>query len=285
MNKSLIFSVMMLSTSYSHACINTYAIEFEVGMPSPEQIAERKSELQQKKLSNEVLNDLGVLQIYEGKYSAAIETFKKIEKMQPNLAITAANLGTAYELKGDFQKATYWIRKGMERDPNIHQGSEWIHLKILEAKKEQARHKDWIQHNDVLGLDFGSAEMPYAHEKSISYMGRNYDLNTILGHSIEQMGQRLPFIKYGEKEPLSAQIVMNIANIEMLNYNRDERTQQTLFEQAKRLGYTELALLEKRENYYLNSKWYAFKQYVVWAASDLKVKLNVWIAEIKQKYL
>lgn len=98
------------------------------------------------------------------------------------------------------------------------------------------------------------------------------------------MAQRLPFIKYGEKEPLSAQIVMNIANIEMLNYNRDDYIQQTLFDQAKRLGYTQLALLEKRENYYLISKWYAFKQQVVWTTSGFKEKLNVWIAEIKQKY-
>lgn len=167
MNKYLIFSALLINTAYSHACINTYTVDFEVGIPSQEEISSKRLELKKQKLNNEVLNDLGVLQIYEGKYSAAIETFKKIEIMKPNLAITADNLGTVYELKGDFQKAEYWIRKGMERDPNIHRGSEWIHLKILEAKKEQLKNKDWIKHNDILGLDFGDAEMPYAYEKNV----------------------------------------------------------------------------------------------------------------------
>jgi hypothetical protein len=46
----------------------------------------------------------------------------------------AANLGTALELLGNKEEALHWIREGIRRNPQSHEGTEWLHAKILEAK-------------------------------------------------------------------------------------------------------------------------------------------------------
>jgi len=58
-----------------------------------------------------------------------------IERWHPGLYATAANLGTAYELLGNVDSAYYWIEEDMRRNPQGHEGSEWMHLCILSAKR------------------------------------------------------------------------------------------------------------------------------------------------------
>ena len=74
----------------------------------------------------------------------------------------------------------------MKRDPKIHGGSEWIHLKIIDAEIQQKTNSKWIEENNVLGLDFGKQAVPVAHVTTIKFNQKNYDLTTILAHSIEQ---------------------------------------------------------------------------------------------------
>jgi len=51
------------------------------------------------------------------------------------------DLGTAYELAGKNEPALRWIREGLRRNPNSHKGTEWLHVKILEAKIEQEKQR------------------------------------------------------------------------------------------------------------------------------------------------
>lgn len=184
--------------------------------------------------------------------------FKKLERQHPNLAKTAANLGTAYELSGDLEKAKYWIAQGMKRDANIHQGSEWIHLKILDAQIQHKKDSKWIKTHDVLGLDFGTSVVPHAKVKEIVFQNKHYDLDQILIDSEIQMDQRLKFVNH---DPISAQIVFNMANIELAKYNTDDYTIDILYDRAKSLGYSNPQLLEKRKDYFLHSKWFRIKAF------------------------
>ncbi len=52
----------------------------------------------------------------------------------PNDYSIIANLGTAYELTGNDEKALELIRKAVAINPNSHYNSEWIHVRILEEK-------------------------------------------------------------------------------------------------------------------------------------------------------
>ena len=145
----------------------------------------------------------------------------------------------------------------MKRDLKIHGGSEWIHLKIIDAEIQQKTNSKWIEENNVLGLDFGKQAVPVAHVTTIKFNQKNYDSSTILAHSIEQSVQRSQFIF--ENDPIFAQIVFNMSNMEILNYTRDSYIVEGLFEKAKKLDYLNLSLLQQREDDYHHSKWYAFK--------------------------
>ena len=258
MKKLLLTVFICLNSSISYACINTYV--FDLGRDG----IDKKTALKKLKNSNKKpktykeMNDYGVLLIYSHQYDSAIKIFKDIETKHPLIAKTAANLGTAYELKGDLKKATYWIGEGIKRDSNIHEGSEWIHLKILDAQMEQQRNPNWIRSNDVLGLDFGDRAAPKAKVKTLKFKNQTLSLENILAHSKIQMDQRLRFVNH---DPISAQIIFNMANIEVIQMSREEDVAPVLYSTARRLGYSHPELLQMRKDYIASSKWYAFKRF------------------------
>ena len=67
-----------------------------------------------------------------------------------------------------------------------------------------------------LGWILAKKATPVAHVTTIKFNQKNYDLTTILAHSIEQSVQRSQFIF--ENDPIFAQIVFNMSNMEILNY-------------------------------------------------------------------
>ncbi|QIO07041.1 tetratricopeptide repeat protein [Acinetobacter shaoyimingii] len=265
-NTLLISFLLFMNISSASACINTYVFDLGSEGLSKQQALDKIKERSKKFKTHEELNDYGVLLIYAHQYDKAIQTFKSIENSHPNLAKTAANLGTAYELKGDSVKAKYWIQQGMKRDPNIHQGSEWIHVKILDAQLNQQKDKTWIQKNDVLGLDFGKDVAPKAKVKTIKFENHSYNLEKILVHSEIQMDQRLRFVN---QDPIAAQIVFNMGNIEAYLMQNDLQTITSLFDVADMSGYADPDFLRKRVNYLNTSKWYAFKHKIIYSFKRL----------------
>lgn len=90
----------------------------------------------------------------------AIYILQQVEAEHPGEYIVAANLGTAYELAGDNQLALEWITTGLRRNPDSHEKSEWVHVKILQAKLATAKDPAWLKSHSILGLDFGAAAEP-----------------------------------------------------------------------------------------------------------------------------
>jgi hypothetical protein len=98
--------------------------------------------------------------IRRGESRKAVAILESIEKTRPGEYRVAANLGTAYELSGDLVKAHHWISEGIRRNPQAHDGTEWLHLRILEARQALAKDPQWLQSNSVLGLEFGKEVEP-----------------------------------------------------------------------------------------------------------------------------
>lgn len=98
--------------------------------------------------------------LYRGVTERAIAALEKVEKDKPGEYIVASNLGTAYELAGNNEKALYWIREGLRRNPDSHEGTEWLHVRILEAKIALSKDPDWLKTHTVLGVDFGADPVP-----------------------------------------------------------------------------------------------------------------------------
>lgn len=110
--------------------------------------------------NREYRNDYGVALAQTGQVSEALKIFRDLEAEFPGQYQTAANLGTVLELSGNNEDALEWIREAIKRNPNSHRGTEWVHVKILEAKLASAKDPNWLKTHTILGNDFGSEGRP-----------------------------------------------------------------------------------------------------------------------------
>lgn len=138
------------------ACINTFETNFmhykrkgdAQGMAT---MLAKAEDAYRKSPTLQNTNDLAVGRLLSGRMAEGIQLLRDLEAKQPGNAVVAANLGTALELAGNDEEALQWIRESVRRDPREHEGSEWVHVKILEAKLALKRDPNWLQKNSVLG--------------------------------------------------------------------------------------------------------------------------------------
>lgn len=138
-----------------------------------------------------VKNDLATALAHTGDAAEAVTLLEQIEAEKPGLYVTAANLGTAYELAGNNEKALEWIRKGIERNARAHQGTEWLHVRILEAKLALRDDPMWLESNSIVGQrkKYGGVEV-YA----VGNRGEKLSLEQIKGALVYQLHERLQFV-------------------------------------------------------------------------------------------
>jgi tetratricopeptide (TPR) repeat protein len=138
-----------------------------------------------------VKNDLATTLVHTGEIAESVKLLEEIETEKPGLYSTAANLGTAYELSGDDRKALEWIRKGIERNPDAHEGSEWLHVRILEAKLALAEDKDWLKTNSITGVVRTGLEITVT---SVGNRGEKLALGQVKAALLYQLHERLQFV-------------------------------------------------------------------------------------------
>jgi tetratricopeptide (TPR) repeat protein len=154
-----------LAGAVAQACLNSYSLDMKLLLNAERrpQALRMVAEIEREFITDKSLkttNDLAVARILFGRYEEAITLLKDLETRHPGKAMTAANLGTAFELKGDDGAALQWIREGIRRDPREHRGSEWVHVRILEAKLELKQDPRRLDSHSVVGLDFGAGVQP-----------------------------------------------------------------------------------------------------------------------------
>jgi hypothetical protein len=121
--------------------------------------------------------DYAVALIGADRAAEAISVLVALEAERPDVYTTAANLGTAYELTGNLSAALTWISVGIERNPDSHHGTEWLHLAILRAKAKLQLDTGWLAKNSV--LDEADPHRPEEIVRAIEY----------------QLGERTHFVK------------------------------------------------------------------------------------------
>lgn len=182
-------------------------------------------------------NDFGAMLMYCGQYQRAQKVFVEIEAKKPGLYATAANRGTVEELLGNDKEAYRWIKRALEINPDSHHGSEWIHLKILEAKVEAKDNPDYYLKHNILGLDFGQDKIPVKKTKR--------DLHQTKKQLYYQLAERMTFIP--PKDPIVAQLLFDAGNITAII--DDVKTALDIYEQAREYGYSG-QLIDIREKYF-----------------------------------
>ncbi|WP_035695081.1 tetratricopeptide repeat protein [Flavobacterium soli] len=200
-----------------------FTIEFE-------KVFNELDSLYNKTKKIEYLSDKGYLLVIQGKYQDALNLYLDIEKTHPNRYSTASNLGTIYELIGDNLNALKWIKKSVAISPDSHSGSEWLHIKILEAKMNP----NMISSEFFTKTSFGNFDMPVSD--------LSWDKTEKLSKSIYyQLNERISFIK--SEDPIIALLLFELGNLAMLESEFLQANQ--IFKMAKDYGYQSV-LLEKR---------------------------------------
>ncbi len=192
------------------------------------------------------LNNIGVLLIYQGQYTLAIQHFLKIEKLYPGHHETAANLGTALELAGFDTSALRWIRLGMKRNPEEHYRSEWLHARILEAKIALAKDPGYLKGRSVAGIKFAPtvvptlpATMPAGNDgKPIE----PWELNLSLHY---QLYERTQFVK--PRDPIVANLMSDWATLNLAG--GPVESADALYDLAVTYGAERDALMKARQDH------------------------------------
>lgn len=212
-------AAFLFFSAHAFACINSYEEDLTIMMDrgDPEEITATVKRLETenaKQPTTPTRNDLGVAYILSGQYDSAVRTLESLEKDDPGQSRTASNLGTALELSGRNEEALRWIKEGIVRDPQDHEGTEWLHVKILEAKVALGKDANWLKSHTVLGVSFGSAVRPEAPTALPSDQSgpRSWEETEKAMHY--QLGERLKFVK--APDPIVASLFRSRADIAYL---------------------------------------------------------------------
>jgi tetratricopeptide (TPR) repeat protein len=162
--------------------------------------------------SHRVRTDYAVSLIKLGHFSEAVAILRDVEAKHPGKYITATNLGTAYELLGRNDSALYWISEGYRRNPGSHHGSEWLHVRIIEAKLAMERDPNWLRTHTVLGLDFGNDSVPRAPQPAGVRQALTRDSLRSIGEALlYQLSERLRMVK--PPDPIAADLLTDLGNV------------------------------------------------------------------------
>jgi tetratricopeptide (TPR) repeat protein len=244
----------LLAGAGAQACINSYSLNLKAFRSqgnerlAGQMLGQIESDYR-KSPDVKNTNDLAVARILYGRYDEAIELLRGLEQSHPGIAMTAANLGTALELKGDTAGALRWIRTGYERDHNEHDGSEWVHVKILEAKVALAKDATWLDTHSIMGLDFGADDQPRSPVFPIKdYTGRTHALGETKRDVGYQIFERSLFAKPPDR--IMADMYLTIADLAFLEARPDSRNQgggpYGLYQKALDYGHPARDLIERR---------------------------------------
>jgi tetratricopeptide (TPR) repeat protein len=169
----------------------------------------------------EFLSDKGYVLVVQGSYHEALDLYLDIEKSHPGRYSTASNLGTIYELLGDNINALKWIKKAVAINPDSHNSSEWLHVKILEAKIDPSKLSNTFD-LPVSDLSWNRMEIL---RSSIFY----------------QLNERMSFIK--SNDPIIGLLLFEYGNLLMLERNFIDANET--YKQAKEYGYNSELLLKR----------------------------------------
>jgi tetratricopeptide (TPR) repeat protein len=183
------------------------------------------------------LTDYALVLVVNGNYEEAKNSYLELEKAKPDQYTTASNLGTVYELLGDNKNALTWIQKAVQLNPASHDSSEWLHIRILEAKIGGNK---FMNTNFLLHTDFGRDSMP-ASELSKT------ELQHLRKALFYQLNERLTFIHSEDK--IVAQLLFDLADLSLLTGMNIYQVND-LYSMAKKYGYAG-PLWERR---YTNAK-------------------------------
>jgi len=201
--KKLPVLLLLLVGLNAGACINIFAVDSAGRAHYLEHWFFFSTEFKQKAIAKKVketerklnagdysyqnISDYGAYLLMAGRFTEGLDLFRALSKKYPGVYQINANTAVAYELNGNIDSALYWEKAALKINSTAHNNSEWIHLKILEARKKLQADPDWCLKTtvtDVVSL-IGNTNRPNIHEEGSS--------KCIFEQFIDQLEDRFPF--------------------------------------------------------------------------------------------
>lgn len=220
MKKIIVFGLLLFSLQ-SEACINIFAIDSAGRAHYLSHWFFFSVEFRQKEITNEIksvekkfaagdysyqnISDYGAWLLMAGRFSEGLDIFRALSKKYPQVYEINANTAVAYELNGDIDSALYWETASLKINPEAHSGSEWIHLKILEARKQLQTDPDWCMHHNVTDV----VNMIKQHYKFEEHEDFNEGYRTFTDF-MNQLEERFPFT-YTE-DPVMGKLLLELGD-------------------------------------------------------------------------
>ncbi|MGC3958818.1 MAG: hypothetical protein QM813_13040 [Verrucomicrobiota bacterium] len=240
--KSILCCVLILTLVFpAFACLNKSGTKYGGGTGSYFGAHGLKAAIQKNLLNDGVemeaqlrgatnyndRSDYAVALMYLGRNAEAVELLNRLEQEQPGNFFVAANLGTAYELSGNNAEALRWIQEGIRRNLNDHEGTEWLHVKILEAKIANEKDAKYFEKHSVLELQ------PSKLGEQVEMAGIILTPKELAKTIQYQLGERLQFVK--TPDPAVASLLYDYAAIEAVITSMESA--QRVLKMATDYGY------------------------------------------------
>ncbi|HYF03126.1 MAG TPA: hypothetical protein VEC36_07110 [Patescibacteria group bacterium] len=255
--KNVFLALIMLGFSVSHAaaCINEYydhtklSGKYEELLDVPNTSAKffrhgfdrdvlkkQKAELVAADSSFKNLSDLALIELKIGDRQKGVAMLEELYKKHPGEYNIAANLGTGYELTGRNSEAYALLKKAVTLNPQSHEGSEWIHLKILEQKLQPKP-----DYTKIINLNIPPGITAYYNKLNDRQLR---DLDTLKNQLIFQLRERIAFVP--PKDSVVSQLLIDLADVVAITESAEGA--ESMYRLAATYAPEENSLIESRLN-------------------------------------
>ncbi|MFT5819362.1 MAG: tetratricopeptide (TPR) repeat protein [Crocinitomix sp.] len=220
--KHLLFILSLLIVFNGIACLNESGTNLDgeitelrkdiifnrpINFPGQDRIDEKLIELNERLSKSEKANkdyihtDISVYMIYNGDYQEAIDYLHENVIIKASNYSFCSNIGVAHELVGNLDSALYWTQKGLNLNPDSHNNSEWIHIKILEAEIALSKDKNWLKNHDIFDIPLSKDSIPTLFTEELT-------AHKFFYASSFQLHERSYFVKPENQDPVFARLIL-----------------------------------------------------------------------------
>lgn len=180
--------------------------------------------------------DLVIALLYLHDYRTALSVAEKLNRKFPSEYNVVITYAATLELNGKLNEALIFINKAIEINPKSHEGSEWMHVKIIEDLMGLNKNPF-----SVVGIETGSDSIPVFVENG------KVDKLTLLYQLAFQISERKYFIP--GNDPAFGKLIFDYANLLYLNDYISKS--EYYFEMAINYGF-DIELSQSRYTYVRN---------------------------------
>ena len=130
-----------------------------------ETAAKLEKTAKERKLTADELADLGALYVRLGEAGKAVDLLRTGQREHPTHFRINANLGTAWQLRGDLDQAALCLEQAVQLAPGKYQKAEEYHRKLVRLRLRPRAEKNSQELDDLFGVRFVDEKGDYVPGK------------------------------------------------------------------------------------------------------------------------